>query len=257
MNTSEYIDSGIIELYVAGSLTESEALEVEVMAANNPAVLSEIQATEATMYALHKAFEASPKNNVKKNILNIIAQLEDERADAYGSNFDNIKPMHFEVPTKYYMSIAASVLVLFAVGLFTYNWKSKTDKTIADLQAQLNQYESQANLTVNPYVAKVSLQPLAGQSKEMASVVFWDKRDGRVYIMPTKMDNTTQEWQYQLWAIVGDERIDAGVFSVSGEDGMLHLKPTIKGASAFAITVEPYGGKPTPSLDKIVMYAEI
>ena len=48
MEAKEYIESGILELYVYGLLTESENLEVAKMAKNNPEVEQEILSIENT-----------------------------------------------------------------------------------------------------------------------------------------------------------------------------------------------------------------
>ena len=43
MNSREYIESGILELYVFGKLSEEEKLAVQQMAADNPAIRTDAQ----------------------------------------------------------------------------------------------------------------------------------------------------------------------------------------------------------------------
>ena len=46
MNSKEYIESGILELYVFGKLTDEEMAEVSQMAIQHPEVKDEITAIE-------------------------------------------------------------------------------------------------------------------------------------------------------------------------------------------------------------------
>jgi len=62
----------------------------------------------------------------------------------------------------------------------------------------------------------------------------------------------TDEQDYQLWFLKDGKPVDAGVFHVN-ENGeyigeVQHLPETLTGISAFAITREPKGGRPTPTM---------
>jgi anti-sigma-K factor RskA len=57
---------------------------------------------------------------------------------------------------------------------------------------------------------------------------------------------------YQLWFLKDDQPFDAGVFHVNERGDYIgeiqHLPETLKGVAAFAITREPQGGRPTPTM---------
>lgn len=61
--------------------------------------------------------------------------------------------------------------------------------------------------------------------------------------------------QYQLWLIKNGERVSGGVFSVS-KDGYGSLwvdsKEQLSSYSGFGITIEPRGGSPGPTGDKVL-----
>jgi anti-sigma-K factor RskA len=62
-------------------------------------------------------------------------------------------------------------------------------------------------------------------------------------------------YQYQLWLIKDDQRTDGGVFSVNheGYGALLISSPTpLSTFPAFGITVEPAGGSPNPTGDKVL-----
>jgi anti-sigma-K factor RskA len=61
--------------------------------------------------------------------------------------------------------------------------------------------------------------------------------------------------QYQLWLIIDDQRTNGGIFSVSrvGYASMWISSPRpLADYTAFGITVEPKGGSPGPTGDKVL-----
>lgn len=63
--------------------------------------------------------------------------------------------------------------------------------------------------------------------------------------------------QYQLWLIRDGERVSGGVFSVP-EQGYASINITapepLDGYAAFGITIEPFGGSPGPTGDRVLGY---
>ena len=72
MNIQEYIESGIIELYVMNTLPESEMAEVEAMARQYPDIQAEIEEVQAVMQVYSQAHAISPSPELKDKILNKI-----------------------------------------------------------------------------------------------------------------------------------------------------------------------------------------
>lgn len=63
------------------------------------------------------------------------------------------------------------------------------------------------------------------------------------------------ERQYQLWLIRGDRRTSGGVFSVSAEGygALLISSPNpLSSYPSFGITIEPTGGSPSPTGEKVL-----
>jgi anti-sigma-K factor RskA len=54
--------------------------------------------------------------------------------------------------------------------------------------------------------------------------------------------------QYQLWAIAGDDPAPAGLFDVDDVGhAALIVSATVERPQRFAITIEPRGGRPSPT----------
>ena len=110
MDAKEYIESGILELYVYGLLSETENEEVYTMAKNNPEINEEIIAIEKAIVALSSSF--SPFHSVA-NFEKIKAKLELKHA----------KVIELEEPSRnwaQYIGWAAAILLLAGIG-YQYN----------------------------------------------------------------------------------------------------------------------------------------
>ena len=101
METKEYIESGILELYVYGLLSESESEEVALKANNNPEINSEIIAIEKAIVALSSSF--SPFHSVA-NFEKIKTKLE--------LKYANVIQMEPSANRLQYIGWAAAVLLL-------------------------------------------------------------------------------------------------------------------------------------------------
>ncbi len=75
-SAKEYIESGILELYVLGSASAELSKEIELMADTNPAVRQEITAIEETMEAFAMENAIAPNPVVKPFLLATIDYTE-------------------------------------------------------------------------------------------------------------------------------------------------------------------------------------
>jgi anti-sigma-K factor RskA len=87
--------------------------------------------------------------------------------------------------------------------------------------------------------------------------IFWMKNTGEVYVDPTHLPQAPAGKQYQLWAIVNDKPVSAGVISTN--KGVYHIQKmkSFGKAEAFAITLEKTGGSPTPNMKEMYVMSKI
>ena len=90
-------------------------------------------------------------------------------------------------------------------------------------------------------------------------VLRWHAASKDIYIdVPdAHLPEIPHDHQYQLWAIVDGKAIDAGVFDLESGGEALHKLKRIERAQAFAVTVEPRGGSPAPTLEKMLVHGEV
>lgn len=88
--------------------------------------------------------------------------------------------------------------------------------------------------------------------------IFWMKNTGEVYVDPTYLPQAPAGKQYQLWAIVNEKPVSAGIILMS-KKGVYRIQKmkSFGKAEAFAITLEKAGGSATPDMKEMYVMAKI
>jgi anti-sigma-K factor RskA len=122
------------------------------------------------------------------------------------------------------------------------------------IKASYKQKESYLNIIGGKSVKKIVLAatPLAAQ---VDLTVFWDSTSKDVLLNVGQLPTAPEGKQYQLWAIGANGPIDAGMVSLD-QINYQQMK-AIDGATAFAITLEDKGGKPSPNLEQLYAIGKI
>lgn len=262
MEAQEYIESGILELYVYGLLTETENLEIAEMAKKNPEVEQEILEIEKAIIALSSSF--SPFHSVA-NFEKIKARLELK----HGKVVD-MKPAS---NWSQYVGWAAAVLMLLGLGYQTLeltktkeaiatvgNEKNKIQREFAYLDQQNK--ETEKNLTIVRDIKNTGVT-LGGQAVSPTSFakVYWNKDTKTTYIDAAGLPKPPKGMVYQVWSLklspvltptsIGlldnFEENDQKIFAVEQTDS----------AEAFGITLEPAGGSATPTMEQLYTLGKV
>lgn len=77
---------------------------------------------------------------------------------------------------------------------------------------------------------------------------------GTTYINSSLLPQAAADKQYQLWAIVDGKPVDLGVIN---KDSTFSTMKQVQNAQAFAITLEPLGGRPAPTMDKMYVLGNV
>jgi len=262
MEAQEYIESGILELYVYGLLTETENLEIAEMAKKNPEVEQEILAIEKAIVALSSSF--SPFHSVA-NFEKIKARLELK----HGKVVD-MKPVS---NWSQYVGWAAAVVMLLGLGYQTLEL-TKTKEAIATVGNEKNKIqrefaylgqqnkETEKNLTIVRDIKNTSVT-LGGQAVSPTSFakVYWNKDTKTTYIDAAGLPKPPKGMVYQVWSLklspvltptsIGlldnFDQNEHKIFAVDQTDS----------AEAFGITLEPAGGSLTPTMEQLYTLGKV
>lgn len=253
MNIKEYISSGILESYVLDELSADETQEVERNLARYPELREELALVEEAQEKLLLKVAVMPKASLKQQLFDKIPAEKSAKQIRLNNDSQFWK-----------FAAAASIAVAMVSSILAYNYWSKWRSTETDLIAlreqnariaedynQVNQrlggFEKELEIISDPAFSKIAMNGTAN-APDANALVYWNENTSEVYLKIKNLKTLAQENQYQLWAIIDGKPVDAGVFD-SNIAGLVRMKTITKGASAFAVTIEPRGGKPAPSLE--------
>ena len=100
----------------------------------------------------------------------------------------------------------------------------------------------------------VEMNGLPDKQPEALSVVYQNTKLSKSYLEVVNLPALASNQQFQLWAIVDGNSVDMGVFNVviDPEQPLIEV-PFVANAQAFAVTIEPAGGSPAPTLEEMVV----
>jgi anti-sigma-K factor RskA len=255
LNIEEYISSGVLEAYVLGELTLPEREEVEKNLLRFPELKRELTLIEETQEKILMAAGAQPPTGLKSKIF--------EQIEASGTQA-RVLTTESESISMWRFAAAASILIAIVSSYLAYTywgrWKSTSseltalvneNKRIAEDYNQVNQQMDKLSRDVkvidDSQFTRVVMTGTVNAPGALASV-YWNKSSKEVYLRIQNMKDLAQENQYQLWAIIDGKPVDAGIFD-GGIDGLIKMKDIGQGATTFAVTIEPRGGRPSPALE--------
>lgn len=257
MNVEEYISSGILEAYALGELSEEERAEVERNLLQYPQLRKELELIEEAQEQLLMKAAVRPNASVKAKLFASIDK------DTPESRIVDIKRGESDASI-WKFAAAAAVTIALVSSYLAFNYWSKwktTENSLSELIAQnervaqdyntvnerLDQIEKDLNIVNNPAFNRVVMKGTPNAPGALASI-YWNESTREVYLSIQQMKELAQENQYQLWAIIDGKPVDVGVFDAN-IDGLLKMKAVEGVVATFAVTVEPRGGKQSPTLE--------
>lgn len=278
MNIKEYIESGILELYLLGALSAEESAEVRAMVLKYPELQDELNVLEADMLEVAE-FEVPETLNtsILDGALDRINNSESKKEEA------KVIPIKKEIEkdivkvsndkTSFFkpLAIAASLLLLLSLGmnysLFKQNlnrqsqladFNNKVEQLIEDNQnntLKASELSKQLQVLADASTSKVTLNGIEGKESALA-VVFWNNKTKQTFVSVDNLPEPPKGMQYQLWALFDGVPIDAGVFDVK-EASQIQIAKNIENAQTFAVTLEEEGGKASPNLEQLYVIGNV
>tara|TARA_R100001369_G_scaffold20091_1_gene36660 strand:- start:139359 stop:140153 length:795 start_codon:yes stop_codon:yes gene_type:complete len=256
MDINEYISSGILELYVYGSLTEEESREVTRILNQFPEVRTEVEEIEETLQNLSATIAPS---NAEDLIHAIKRKLgNSSKTIVMETRKTNNLPM--------YIGWAASVL--FLLGLFLmFNKNQELRGELQALQVEKAQMESQiANARLDAEKSKGLLTvirdkniikvPLAGQAvaPDAYATAYWDKATNTTYIDVKDLPEPPRGMVYQVWSLKLEPLTPTSIGILDNfeeDENKIFALENTNLSEAFGITLEPAGGSKSPTMEQL------
>jgi anti-sigma-K factor RskA len=255
MNTKDYIASGILELYIAGSLSEKENEEVYTAIKENPAILTEVESIEKAIVQL----TAAAKKDASYSFENIKHKLK----------VDETKVISLAKPQsnwKQYAGWAAAFILGSTLILSVLQNNSLKEQLASEnsekelLEAQIdsastNLASAEKLITIFRDKDIISI-PLGGQAVSPTSYakVYWDKKTNAIYLDAKGLPEPPKGKVYQVWSLTLDPLTPTSLGTLDSFTADTNKIFTITNANqseAFGITLEPAGGSISPTLEQL------
>jgi anti-sigma-K factor RskA len=252
MNTKEYIASGILELYIAGSLSEKENEQVYTAIIENPELLKEVLSIENAVVKL----TAFAKKDARYSFNSIKNQL----------NIETQKVVPISKPKTnwaQYSGWAAAVLI-GSMLVWSVSENKNLKEQIATEKEQLEEQidkasnslaEAEKLITVFRDKDIISV-PLAGQkvSPNSYAKVYWDKKTNAIYLDAKGLPEPPKGKVYQVWSLKLSPLTPTSLGTIdtfTADNNKIFTINNANESEAFGITLEPEGGSESPNLEQL------
>ncbi|WP_242206608.1 anti-sigma factor [Aestuariivivens insulae] len=255
MDIKAYIESGILELYVAGALSEKENMEVHALMQEHPEILQEVLEIEKAITQLTAATSRDKDQAALENIK--------ERLGFNPKVIPITKPKYNWVT---YTGWAASVIL--TLGLFwTINKNKQLSSDIQTVTIEKSYLEQQieaANTNLNDAKTLISVLrddnitqvPLAGQGNfaQTYAKVYWDKDQQRIFLDAAGLPEPPAGKVYQVWSLTLNPLTPVSLGTLDSfitDDNKIFEIENLNQSEAFGITLEPEGGSESPTMEQL------
>ena len=267
MNTREYIESGILEAYALGALSQQEAAQVAADVAMYAELRMELDAIENAMQAFTATLATELPAGLDNKIWGALSYASANKGDVKSEpkvipfTPEYRKPIRWQYAALWIGlvgSLAANIV------LWTRNTNDNAEKTALNYRMDKLQGEQKqlADLVNNYEKNKVMMSDTGMQTivmhtmqpgHPMAATLYWSKAKGEAYVNVDGLPQPPKGMQYQLWVMQDGKPVDMGVLpnSIANTPAMQKVNMSVTSGQAFAISLEKEGGSPTPTMQNI------
>lgn len=260
MNSKELIESGTLELYVFGKLSEEENKEVVSMAKNHPEVQEEILAIEQAVINLSQSvaphLSVTNYEKIRKKLLAKNDAISINRKTSW---------------TNYAGWAAAAVFVIgFGLQYFKLDEskatidklateKSIMQESIVDLEFEKQETEKVLAIVRDNNNIQVALggQQIAPNAYAKA---YYNKETKEVYIDASGLPTPPEGKVYQVWGLKLEPLTPKSIGLLekfTANNTKVFKVDKAEDAEAFGITLEPAGGSVSPTLEQLYTLGKV
>ena len=262
MEINEYLESGILELYVFGNLSDAENQEVANMASKHTEIQTEILSIEKAIVSL--SYSMAPYLSA--------------------ANFDRIKSQLIEkhqgvVQLKPRSNIssnlgwAAAVLLLIGTGYF-YNQNQTSQSEVAQITKEKSSLNTDVkNLKAKKQQTEAALAMVRDETNSVISLggqaiaptakakIYWNKTSQIVFVDAAGLPDPPAGMEYQIWSLKLTPTLVPTSLGTLAEfktnDSKIFAVASTAAAEGFGITLEPAGGSPTPTMEQLYTLGKV
>lgn len=257
MTTKDYIESGLLELYVYGTLSDKEQVQIAADVAKDPELQAEVNSIEASVLKLSKATSAGLSASVKKELIQKINQKSaktEPKIKIITSNFS-------------YFGWAAAILLLGGIlWLLKLNQDLQEEINVVSSELETkeiqvaNSSEKVQNLEelliqmAQPGTRKLTLPGNELNAPNSAVAAFYDDETNELILDISRLPEAPEGMVYQAWSLTFEPLTPNSIgllADASTPDNRIFRLQDIPESEGFGITLEPAGGSKSPNLEQL------
>ncbi|AWI26556.1 anti-sigma factor [Flavobacterium pallidum] len=256
MEITTYIESGILELYVFGNLTDDEMKEVGEMAQNHQEIRDEILSIEKAVISL--SFSMSPYLSAA-NFDRIRRQLIEKH--------QGVVDIKKRSNAGSYIGWAAAILLLAGTYYFYDQNESAKNQVVTveaektkmkgDMDAMQAKSKNTENMLAFIRDENNVIIPLGGQTvaPEAKARIYWNKSTQAVYVDASGLPEPPEGKVYQIWSLqLSPQLVPTSIGLLADfktNDHKMFAVDSTASPQGFGITLEPAGGSATPTMEQL------
>lgn len=260
MDINAYIESGILELYVAGTLSETENQEVYKLMMKHPEILNEVLEIEAAVIKLTAATSSGTSSKILPLIKEKLVYVKPNK---------ETKVIPIAKPKYNWFTYSGwAAAIILGAGLFwTLNQKQKLQSDLKTAEIKQSYLETQiADAKTDLDVNKKLLNIL--RSKDIISVplegkgdfantyakVYWNKNSKQIYLDAQGLPAPPPGKVYQVWSLKLTPLTPVSLGTIDNfmqDENKIFEIQNLNDSEAFGITLEPAGGSKTPTMEQL------
>lgn len=265
MTAKEFRESGLLEYYVLGVLSDQEVAKVEGYLIQYPELQSDYLEIQRSIQEYAKAQSIQPRADLEDSILKSVRELGDkspvkspkvspESSKLINNNSGNALGLFKNL-----------LLLTFGLATLFFAWKySQKGNEYSNLQSeyialetscdslneiQLEKIETFEKLN-NINNRSINITPTGGYL-ETNLLFHFNEVDKQNFIQIKRMPAIASNQAYQLWSLKdGEDPIPLTVFKDSGD--IIIPVDFEEGTGTYAITIEAEGGATVPTLSRLI-----
>jgi len=252
MTYDQILNSGLLELYVLGELSPTETLEMEAALQAYPELKEEIKQIENAIEKYAQIHGITPNEQVISQVINKLPNR---------SNLNSTTETRGSTSSGWSKWFWRILSVLLGIGLSVMlNQKSDLEQKNIDLNQLLAdcqelQKGQQTRLELFNQLAdkdnKILAVAATEKYPETQLYIYNNDVTDKNYLHVQNLPSINANQSYQLWSLKGEgDPIPLDVFQ--GDEGQFIEISHEDNTNAYAITIEPKGGSPTPTLENLI-----
>jgi hypothetical protein len=255
----EIQESGLIEYYVLGLLSEKEVSEVRGYLEKYPVLQKDYNEIQSTMQIYAQANAVVPRNTLSNDITEYIKKNSKDSIETEISSTNTSTTPNSSSGFLKSLSAILGIATLGLIGLFISKNNDYKDlqKSRSILKNECDSIQSEQSTTLkiyeslnNPSNNSVKLTPT--ENYQNTQLIFHNnKTDKRNFIQIQNLPKINKDQAFQLWSLKeGVDPIPLTVFT-KGDNYILPVDYE-EGTQTYAITIEDAAGAQVPTLTRLI-----